>query len=171
MRASQPLRDEHRALLPEIRALRVAADAVGTASAGARLESARRLLDRHLVPHMAAEDTALYPRIDELAGTDATVTMRRDHDEIRRRIADLDALQGRSDVDAAVDSELRAALYGLDAIVQLHLAKEEELYYPLLDAHLDGSEAVELVTAVHRVERDLYQQQIERPDSEGQAGP
>lgn len=170
MRASQPLRDEHRALLPEIGALRAAADAVGTTVADARLDSARRLLDQHLVPHMAAEEAVLYPRIDELAGTDVTVTMRRDHNEIRRRLVTLGELQGRAGAGAGVDSELRAALYGLDAIVRLHLAKGEELYYPLVDAQLGGSEAVEVVTAVHRVERSLYRERTARPDGEGQAG-
>ncbi len=168
MRASEPLRDEHRALLPEISALRAAADAVGTPAAGERLESACRLLDQHLVPHMAAEEAALYPRIDELTGTDATATMRHDHEEIRRRMVTLRELQGRT--GAGVDSELRAALYGLDAIVRLHLAKEEALYYPLLDAKLGGSEAAEVVTAVHRVERDLYRQRVQA-DDEGEVGP
>ncbi|MDZ7733132.1 MAG: hemerythrin domain-containing protein, partial [Acidimicrobiia bacterium] len=148
MQASQPLRDEHRALLPEITALRAAADAVGTVVAGDCLESACRLLARHLLPHMAAEEAARDPRIDEPATRtkDAnSTTGRADHDEIRRRVAGLEALRGRKDADA--ESELRAELYGLDAIVRLHLAKEEELYYPILDAHLGDSEAVDVVAA------------------------
>jgi N-acetylglucosamine malate deacetylase 2 len=41
---SQPLRDEHRALLPELAALRVAADAVGRPDGPEHAERARRLL-------------------------------------------------------------------------------------------------------------------------------
>jgi iron-sulfur cluster repair protein YtfE (RIC family) len=162
--ATQPLRDEHLALLPELSALSAAADAIGSAEAPEQLDRAQRLLDRHLLPHMAAEEAALYPTIDRLAGTDATATLRHDHDEIRRRIATLEALRGSSEPNANVERELRATLYGLAAIVQLHLAKEEELYYPLLDARLSGDEADDLVTAIHQAERDLYHAKPDRPD-------
>lgn len=154
--ATQPLRDEHLALLPELGALRAAADAIGSPAADEHLDRARRLLDRHLLPHMAAEEEALYPTIDRLVGGDATATLRHDHDEIRRRISTLGALRGSSEHGTAVDRELRATLYGLDAIVQLHLAKEEALYFPLLDAKLSSDEADDVVTAIHRTERDLY---------------
>ena len=152
---TQPLRDEHRALLPELASVRAAADAVGTAAASEQLERAHRLLVRHLIPHMIAEEAVLYPAIDRLAGSSATTTLRRDHDEIRRRIAQLDNKLSGADTDH--DSEVRAALYGLDAIVRLHLAKEEELYFPLLDRHLDDQGATEIVAAMHEVERDRYQ--------------
>jgi iron-sulfur cluster repair protein YtfE (RIC family) len=169
--ATQPLRDEHRALLPELGALRVAADAVGSPVAGEQLDRAWRLLHRHLLPHMAAEEATLYPTIDRLVGNDATATMRRDHDEIRKRIGALDALRSSDEPDSGAQGELRAVLYGLDAIVRLHLAKEEELYYPLLDTQLSGDEAAELVTAVHEVERDLYHQATGTPAAEGPERP
>lgn len=156
MPATQPLRDEHSALLPELGALRVAADAVGTREGPETLDRACRLLDRHLLPHMKAEETTLYPTIDRILGTDATVTMRHDHEEIRRRIADLYAIRGSGVSDANTDRDLRAALYGLAAIVRLHLSKEEELYYPILDERLRGAEGVEVVNALHAAERDLY---------------
>lgn len=158
MPATQPLRDEHRALLPELCALGSAGDAVGTPGCGEALERACRLLERHLLPHMFAEETALYPTIDRLTRADATAAMRHDHGEIRRRIADLGALRASDAADRAVQRDLRAALYGLDAIVRLHLAKEEELLYPFLDAHLSRSEAATVVAELHRVERDLYQE-------------
>ncbi|HET6949917.1 MAG TPA: hemerythrin domain-containing protein [Acidimicrobiales bacterium] len=69
MRATEPLRDEHRALLPELAALCVAADAVGSPAATAQLDRTQRLLERHLLPHMAAEEAALDPTIDRLVGT------------------------------------------------------------------------------------------------------
>jgi iron-sulfur cluster repair protein YtfE (RIC family) len=169
--ATQPLRDEHRALLPELGALRVAADAVGSPAAAEQLDRARRLLDRHLLPHMAAEEATLYLTINRLAGNDATATMRRDHDEIRKRIGALDPLRGSSGPDSGAEGELRAALYGLDAIIRLHLAKEEELYYPLLDTQLSGDEAAQLVAEVHEVERDLYHQATGTPADEGQERP
>ncbi len=36
---------------------------------------------------------------------------------------------------------LRRVLYGLYTLVKLHFAKEEEIYLPLLDAHLTPDEA------------------------------
>ena len=152
---TQPLRDEHLALRPELSALRLAADAVGTEALGEHLDRALRLLVRHMYPHMAAEEEVLYPAIDRIVGSSATATMRHDHDEIRRQSARLEAAAGEA--DAGQDAELRSTLYGLDAIIRLHLAKEEELYYPLLDQHLAGPEAAEIIAAMHRVERERYQ--------------
>lgn len=153
--ATQPLRDEHRALLPEIGSLRAAADAVGTPAGDEAFERACRLLERHLLPHLEAEEAALYPTIDRLSGPHATATMWHDHDEIRRRVAELRGLHPAVGISAKND--LRAALYGLDAIVRLHVAKEEALHYPLLDEHLGRIEAAQLIEAVHQTERDLYQ--------------
>lgn len=156
--ATQPLRDEHRALLPELGALRSAGDAVGTPGGGHALERAYRLLERHLLPHMVAEEAALYPTVDRLTRADATASMRFTHGEIRRRIIELGALRTSDTDDPDVQRDLRAALYGLDAIVRLHLVEEEELLYPVLDAHLSGPEAAAIVGALHQVERGLYQE-------------
>ena len=153
---TQPLRDEHRALQPELGALRSAADAVGSASALDALDRARRLLRRHLLPHMAAEESVLYPLIDRIAGYGASATMRHDHDEIRRRMEALGAPHAPTETGRAAERDLRAELYGLDAIVRLHLAKEEELYYPLLDDSLDAADAGELFVDLHRAERDEH---------------
>ncbi len=150
---SQPLRDEHLALLPELSSVRDAADVIGTATAGEHTRRALRLLERLLYPHMAAEDEVLYPAIDRIMGCEATATMRRDHDEIRRRTAQL---QATVSTEFDQDSELRSAWYGLDAIIHLHMAKEEELYYPILDRHLDGPATAELVAAMHRAARQHY---------------
>lgn len=159
--ATQPLRDEHRALLPEIGSLRAAADAVGTPAGDEAFERACRLLERHLLPHLEAEEGSLYPTIDRLSGGHATATMWHDHDEIRRRAAELRGL--RQGPEASAKNDVRAALYGLDAIVRLHVTKEEELLYPLLDQHLGRLEAAQLIEAVHRTERQLYQREGEHP--------
>jgi len=159
---TQPLRDEHRALLPEIGSLRAAADAVGTPAGEEAFERACRLLERHLLPHLEAEEAALYPTIDRLSGPHATATMWHDHDEIRRRVAELRTLRRGS--GASAKNDLRAALYGLEAVVRLHVTKEEELHFPLLDEHLGRIEAAQLVESLHRTERQIY-----RRDGEHQA--
>jgi hypothetical protein len=40
--------------------------------------------------------------------------------------------------------ELRRVLYGLFALVELHFAKEEEVYLPILDANLTAEQAADL---------------------------
>ena len=153
---TQPLRDEHRALLPELAMLRVAADAIGTHAAIEHTERAYRLLARHLLPHMDAEETVLYPAMNRVAGHDATATLLRDHDEIRRYAALIEA--AIDDPEGHSDNDVRAVLYGLDAIVHLHLTNEESLY-PLLDVGLDDEAALAIITgmrqAKHRNDTNL----------------
>jgi hypothetical protein len=43
-------------------------------------------------------------------------------------------------------NDLRRVLYGLYAILKLHLAKDEELYTPLLELHLSDEEAHGLIS-------------------------
>ena len=140
---TQPLRDEHRELLPPIEMLRTTADLVGTAPTDhvrANVEEAYEFLVGHLIPHATAEDRALYPVVEEAMGAPgATDTMRRDHVEVGRLTQELDVLRGHIGGSILPERELdlRRILYGLHAIVKLHFAKEEEIYLPVLDAWLD----------------------------------
>lgn len=147
MSVTEPLREEHRGLLPSIELLRTAADAVGSAPPEellARVRFAHEFLAGHLIVHATAEDEALYPVVDELLGAPVTATMRRDHVEVARLTAELTELAGRLDVSGPSEAdarELRRVLYGLYAVVRLHFAKEEEVYLPLLDERLDTRDA------------------------------
>ncbi len=145
---TQPLRDEHRELLPHIESLCAAADSVKAAAPAAILEEvdeAIEFLAAHLIPHALAEDAALYPVVGETMGArQATATMSRDHVEVGRMTQELKTLR-RALGDAPLTDfqarELRRLLYGLYAIVKLHFAKEEEIYLPLLDEKLSEAEA------------------------------
>nr|WP_230689077.1 hemerythrin domain-containing protein [Micromonospora sp. WMMC415] len=94
----------------------------------------RRLVDE-VLPHEAAEERQLYPALAGPLGSDeATSTMSRTHVEISRlvdRIGGHLAQQpdGRLRRDAVPD--LLATLYGLDAVLRLHLTQEEEDYFSL----------------------------------------
>jgi hemerythrin-like domain-containing protein len=149
---TQPLRDEHKELLPEVELLRKAGDA---AAEGAVKDELRRLagdayefLAHHLIPHAQAEDQALYPVVQRVMGAaQATATMSRDHQEVGELTAQLNTLlpalgQGALSADQAND--LRRVLYGLYSLVKVHFAKEEEIYLPLLDASLNQAEASEM---------------------------
>jgi len=144
---TQPLRDEHKELMPHVETLREAADAVGAASGDEvrrRVDAAYDFLAHHLIPHATAEDKALYPVVNRVLGAPgATATMSRDHVEVGRLTEELRQLRERTAgaIDDATAAGLRRVLYGLYALVHVHFAKEEEVYLPLLDAKLPPDEA------------------------------
>jgi len=145
---TQPLRDEHRELLPHVERLRALADGIGDAPR-ATLQHDYEFLTHHLIPHAQAEEAVLYPAVGKILGTPrATATMTRDHVEVSRLTEQLRRLRTQvTDANLAADqiTDLRRVLYGLYALVKVHFAKEEELYLPLLDAHLSEAEAHQLL--------------------------
>lgn len=149
VRATEPLRAEHRELLPHIHELAEVADAVGVAddaTTWSRVAELHRFLAGHLAPHAHAEEVVLYPAVEAaMSAPGATATMSRDHVDVVARIDRLaDELARRGSIDAATATRLRAELYGLHAVVALHFEKEEEIYLPILDASLRPEEADEL---------------------------
>lgn len=147
-RPTQPLRDEHAALMPHVETLRTVADLVGevpleTLRRG--VEEAYTFLAHHLIPHATAEDHALYPMVQRVMGApQATATMSRDHVEVGRLTDELAALRAKLAAEPLTEADakaLRRVLYGLYALVRVHFAKEEEVYLPLLDARLTPDEA------------------------------
>lgn len=152
---TQPLREEHEHLRPHIEQLRTAAEAAGTERSGAVRSEAREsytFLSRHLIPHAAAEEEALYPVVGRVLGAPhATATMSRDHVEIGALTQELGELLGRigdGPLDQSQTDDLQRVLYGLYTLVRLHLAKEEEVYLPLLDAALSPDDARHLFDAM-----------------------
>ena len=152
---TQPLREEHKELLPHIEALRSAGDSV----AEVPLESLRHSIDQvheflthHLLPHAQAEEQALYPVVARILGApEATATMRRDHVEVGRLIEELTSLRAQlssGGLSASLARDLRRVLYGLYTLVKTHFVKEEEVYLPLLDVHLAESEAHRMFAAM-----------------------
>ena len=159
---TQPLRDEHKELIPHIEMLRTVADSIGTvplASVQQRVEEAYTFLTHHLTPHAQAEERALYPVIGKLMGAaEATATMSRDHVEIGRLTGELGVLRsqltGASSVSESQQKALRRVLYGLYAVVTVHFAKEEEIYLPILDARLTREEAKQMFEAMELAARE-----------------
>ncbi len=157
---TEPLRAEHRELLPRLDDLRAAAAEIGNWQRDvtpSRLAEVVRFMREHLVPHARAEEAVLYPAFERALGAPgATVTMVADHVEIVRRI---DALEGtiiaigpRTPRPDQLE-DLRAQLYGLWAILLLHFGKEEDVLLPELDVHLTPAEAdalfAELASVAH----------------------
>ena len=105
----------------------------------------RAFLDDTLVPHEEEEDRQVHPMLSTALGTDdAIAALHRTHTEIFHLVRLLGRIVDEigSDGPTADDlQDVQRALYGLDAIVRLHMAQEEELY-----ASIDA-EASALLTA------------------------
>lgn len=148
---TQPLRDEHRELLPELEVLREAATGIESADAQALLGRSLDFLQGHLIPHAQAEEAALYPVVERLMGAPAvTATMSRDHVEVGRLTEELGSLQERWTATAEDRVEARRLLYGLHALLRVHFAKEEEIYLPLLDEKLPDKDAQAMFAAMEQ---------------------
>jgi iron-sulfur cluster repair protein YtfE (RIC family) len=109
---------------------------------------------QQLIPHAQAEEQVLYPTVGRLLrALEATETMSRDHLEVIRLTEELEALRLHvfyAPVNESDKQALRRVLYGLYAIIKLHLAKEEEIYLPIVEARLPAEEVDGLVKAMER---------------------
>ena len=152
---SRALVAEHQAFAIHVEELRRLADDCSDERPGpvvVEVEETLHFLEHDLLPHAAVEDAVLYPAVALLLGAPAaTETMSRDHVEIRRLVAEL--RRHREELGTAVHpaavGEVRRLLYALHAIISLHVAKEEEIYLPLLDAELSEAEADALLHRMH----------------------
>ncbi|RSM85167.1 cadmium-translocating P-type ATPase [Kibdelosporangium aridum] len=128
---------EHEQLLPARQAVRQAGDDLSaglTPQAELSVRRAYQLVSEVLLPHERAEDRELYPVVAKLlGGPEATQAMSRGHVEIERHVRRLGRHLSASDrLDPDQVDDLRATLYGLDAILTLHFAQEEEDYFTLI---------------------------------------
>jgi heavy metal translocating P-type ATPase len=139
------LRHEHRDLGPTIAGIRPLADRLGDMApsrAMVELEAMRAFLVGDLVPHEREEDRDVFPLLAKAVGSDdVTAGLHRTHTEIFHLIRFVDRLvdelpetgPGPEDL-----TDLRRLLYGLDAILRLHMAQEEELFLAFGDEHPDA---------------------------------
>jgi iron-sulfur cluster repair protein YtfE (RIC family) len=147
---TQPLRDEHKELIPYIEQILGVANSMPEASweqIRAGVKDVYEFLAYHLIPHAQAEEAALYPAVQNALGSpDATRTMSRDHVEVGRYVEELADLQ--QDVSPRNFKALQRVLYGVYALVKVHFAKEEEVYLPILEERLSAEEAKEMFAAM-----------------------
>lgn len=149
---AQPLRDEHKELIPHIEQILEVANSIPEASQEqlrAGVEELYEFLAYHLLPHAQAEDAALYPTVQKALGSpDSTRTMSRDHVEVGRYVDELAVL--RLNPSPENFKALQRVLYSLYALIKVHFAKEEEVYLPILEARLTSEEATEMFKAMER---------------------
>ncbi len=146
----------HERLLLRVDALLDVARAVGTVPCEQlrdRVEQVRQFLLVSLLPHMDATESAIYPRLEMLLSDQgACGPLRREHDDVRRLVAELDRLCSANragEYRRGPALALRRVLYRIHAIVRVHL-DEEEMMVDLLAGSVDPDEAAAIATDIER---------------------
>jgi hypothetical protein len=86
-------------------------------------------LRHEIVQHLSTDERLLYPRVAERLGDPlAAAPMNYEHRAIRWWIDEI----ARADVTDT--DELQRLLYGIHALIKVHLSREEELYVGALDS-------------------------------------
>lgn len=152
---SHALREEHQQQVTRLEGLRGVADSIGSTpreSLREEVGQAYHFLTQQLLPHAQAEEQIVYPVVGRLLGVqETTATMTRDHLEVLQFTEELEAQWLHlyyAPLNGSDEQALRRILYSLYAILKLHLAKEEELYLPLLETRLPAEEGSHLVEAM-----------------------
>ncbi|MDN0115043.1 heavy metal translocating P-type ATPase [Yersinia intermedia] len=135
----QTLRDDHLALAPVLEYLTYFTTELSMIAPAQVRQAAVELdvmLQEKLFPHERSDDTDVYPVLAELlGGDDPMAAMSRTHREIfelgRRLKRIIKAIPPDRSPKAETITELQRVLYGLDAILRLHFAQEEEIYQNL----------------------------------------
>ncbi len=114
------------------------------------------LLEDDLLPHAIGEERHLYSAVEFLVKThgQATATMRVDHEFIEgyiRQIGEaVQALQGATEeTRPEIESRLRHLALQLEAVLRVHLEKEERVYLPLFEQYLSESEQQQVLDNMH----------------------
>lgn len=143
---TEPIRREHRELIPHLRHVEAASARVtewGLDEARRNLPGIVEFLRDHLLPHAGAEEETLYPAVDRIQGIPTTATMTIDHEEIGERIGRLaaqveEALADWDDRERVLSLSRQLAV--ISALVDVHFRKEEEVFLPILDRGLSAEE-------------------------------
>ena len=131
----QRLKGEHASLAPVLDRMATLAerlDAGEDVALRAELAEVDALLEGQILAHERADERELHPGLAQvLGGRDPLAAISRTHREIghlirrfHRLVADLPT----DGPDAEDRAELRRTLHGLDAILRLHFAQEDEMY-------------------------------------------
>lgn len=142
--------EHHDTMLPHVDALAAIADEIGISPASdlaERLAGEQRFLTGQLIPHMERAEQSLHPALERLMQNRHSMTpLRREHEQIRALIAELDGLRAQP-MELGVQLRLRRVLYRLYALLKVHLA-EEDAYLGVLEHNLSPAEEDELARSM-----------------------
>jgi hemerythrin-like domain-containing protein len=107
----------------------------------------RQFLQQVFVPHAEWEELTFYPALGDLVRErgDPNAAMFIDHREIMRKIHEFIETAGRIEAgegDPALVDRARILAYQIQALVEAHERKEEEIYVTLMERHLSDREVV-----------------------------
>jgi iron-sulfur cluster repair protein YtfE (RIC family) len=109
-----------------------------------------------LAPHAAGEDRHLYPAVEPLVCEhgSATATMSVDHEYIGNAIVQIGQLadqleSAEGETRRQLSRQLARLALQLEAVMQVHLAKEEQVYLPLFEAYLSPQEQARVLDGMH----------------------
>lgn len=149
----EAIRNHHRELL-EALAAQVAALVEGRPEADP--QALVGFLQEELLPHAVGEEEHLYPAVEPLvkAHGQATATMSVDHEFIENYVRQMreaaDRLQrAEAEERPALERRLRHLALQLEAVLRVHLEKEERVYLPLFEAHLSEEEQQQVLDGMH----------------------
>ncbi|AWV02933.1 heavy metal translocating P-type ATPase [Burkholderia sp. JP2-270] len=132
----EKLKSEHLALAPVMDQIRDLADRIPKLSGAlmaSELADVIDSLDERLLPHEQSDDLDVYPRLAPLlGGEDPLAAMSSAHREIFKMVRSLRQMVTDMPDDGPDVTQMQAIqrlLYGLEAIVRLHCAQEEELFH------------------------------------------
>lgn len=128
---------EHGELLPHVNRLGdLAAESASLSEQELRdrLTQVLQFLREGLLPHASEEEVSVYPAAEKLlrAAGGATRTMSIDHRFVGELVDRLEGVAG-SRLSESEREHLRRLLYGLQTLLEVHFAKENEAYVPLLN--------------------------------------
>lgn len=115
-----------------------------------------RLLQEELLPHAIGEEKHLYSAVEPLvkAHGRTTATMSVDHEFIEeyiRRVSEaVQALERAAPAQRpALQRQLQRLALQLEAVLRVHLEKEERVYLPLFEQHLAEEEQQRVLDGMH----------------------
>ncbi|MGQ9630474.1 MAG: hemerythrin domain-containing protein [bacterium] len=115
-------------------------------------------LTKELKSHAVGEERYLYPAVEPLVKKHgrATATMEIDHEAIVKYIADFERDAGKLLKSKGAEREralasLKRTAHFIEAVLPLHLEKEERVYLALADDHLTQNEVDDVVEKMHSV--------------------
>jgi hemerythrin-like domain-containing protein len=146
--------EHHDRLMRHLDAMPAVGDMIGAAPVAElrpRVDEVAAFLDGLLLPHMEAAERTLYPELERMLQNRHSMTpMRREHDDIRKLVAELVRLQGRLDAGPLQTGEtvaLRRVVFRLYAMLKVHLA-EEQLYLRIIEHGVSAEDAHKLAAAL-----------------------
>lgn len=161
------IRKHHRSLA---KTLEAHARGVGGGEPQSERDAFVAFLKGDLLPHARGEERHLYGPVDKLVREHGkpTATMMVDHEFINDYVTRIELvthrLEGAADNERAqLLGELRKLSLRLDAIVELHLAKEERVYLPLIEEHLDETHQRQILQAIHESYEEEKKMPQDRP--------